>query len=152
MDSLDVSAQIDAVRHALAVGGIVSALALLNDRTAFRFTGVYQLQGEIMVARHIFDRLGEERSWPRVVPLGRSFCGHVLAKGEFATRAASVDPRIVEHPYPGLVEGYHGLLLRNVTGEPWGTLFHFDINPCELPKTERAFLMQAVPLFAPYLK
>ena len=151
MVDLDVTAQLDALRQALAGGGMPAALALLNDRTHFRFTGVYKLSGDVMLARHIHDRVGEQRTWPRVIPLSRSFCGHVLAHGEFMTRAASFDQRIPEHPYPGLIEGYYGCLLRQPGGQPWGTLFHFDMNPCELPKDEIAFLARATPLLATHL-
>lgn len=152
MFEFDVSVQMAVVRSVLATRGVAPALALLNDRTDFRFTGMYRLDGELMHAAHVFDRLGEHRAWLSAVPLGRSFCRYVLANGEFHTSAASQDSRLAAHPYAGLVESYYGRLLHRQDGTPWGTLIHFDLDPRALPPQEAGFLEGVVPLFSEYLE
>ena len=141
----------EAVHGLLANRGIVPALALLNDRTSFRFTAIYKLEGGVMRAVHAFDRTSEYRTWLKVVPLGKSFCQYALEHGEFMTSHASGDQRLTNRPYAGFVESYYGQLLRHEDGSPYGTFIHFDLEPRSIDASEIAFLREVIPTFLGYL-
>jgi hypothetical protein len=150
MLEIDLSAQTAAVRSVLANHGVRSALALLNDRTPYRYTAIYKLTGETMEAVHVFDRNAEYRSWLKAVPLDKSFCEFALREGEFRTHHASRDRRPVS-PYGGLVESYFGRLLRREDGTLYGSFIHFDVEPRSIAGGEVAFLQEVLPLFLEYL-
>jgi hypothetical protein len=150
MHEIDLPAQTAAVRNVLARHGIRPALALLNDRTPYRYTAIYKLQGETMEAVHVFDRNAEYRSWLKAVPLDKSFCEFAIREGEFKTHRASRDPHLVS-PYDGLVESYYGRLMRREDGSPYGTFIHFDVEPRSIAEGEVAFLQDVIPLFLEYL-
>ncbi|SCK26516.1 hypothetical protein VAR608DRAFT_2166 [Variovorax sp. HW608] len=151
MHDIDLPTPAAAVRDLLANSGIVPALAMLNDRTRFRFTAIYRLNGDVMHAAHAFDRESEYRSWLKVVPLGRSFCQHAVEHGEFVTSHASRDQRLTDRPYVGMVESYYGRLLTKESGEPYGTFIHFDLEPRSIPSEEIHFLREVIPQFVGYL-
>ncbi|KWT97578.1 MULTISPECIES: hypothetical protein [unclassified Variovorax] len=151
MLDIDLPAPDQAIRSVLANRGIVPALALLNDRTNYRFSAIYKLDGEVMHAAHAFDRTSEYRTWLKVVPLGRSFCQYAMAHGEFVTRHASKDQRLTNRPYAGFVESYYGQLLTREDGTPYGTFIHFDLEPCDIAASEIAFLREVIPTFLDYL-
>jgi hypothetical protein len=150
MHEIDLPAQTAAVRNVLAKHGIRPALALLNDRTPYRYTAIYRLKGETMEAVHVFDRNAEYRSWLKAVPLDKRFCDFAIREGEFTTHHASANPGPVS-PYDGLVESYYGRLLRREDGSPYDTFIHFDVEPRSIPEGEAAFLQDVVPLFLDYL-
>ena len=151
MHDIDLPTPAVAVRNLLANSGIVPALAMLNDRTPFRFTAIYKLNGDVMHAAHAFDRESEYRSWLKVVPLGRSFCQHAVEHGEFVTSHASRDQRLTDRPYAGMVESYYGRLLTKECGTPYGTFIHFDLEPRSIPAEEIHFLREVIPHFVGYL-
>jgi hypothetical protein len=152
MLEIDLSAQTEAVRSVLANHGIRPALALLNDRSPYRYTALYKLIGETMHAVHVFDRQSEYRTWLKAVPLDSSFCQWAIREGEFLTRHASADPRLQHNrPLAGLVESYYGRVLRRTNGKPWGTFIHFDLEPRSIEKAETLFLQEVTPLFLDYL-
>jgi hypothetical protein len=145
--TLDTADQHDAFRRALTDRGIRSALALLNDRTSYRFTAIYKLVGSVLRAQHAYDRTSEYRTWLMVVPLERSFCQYAIESGEFMTSGVSKDPRLANRPYAGMVEAYYGLLLRRPDGTPYGTFIHFDLESRNIAADEIDFLRETVPLF-----
>jgi hypothetical protein len=145
--TLDKTDQRDAFRRALTDHGIHSALALLNDRTSFRFTAIYKLVGSVLRAQYAYDRTSEYRTWLMVVPLERSFCQYAIESGEFMTSGVSQDPRFVDQPYAGMVEAYYGQLLRRPDGKPYGTFIHFDLESRGIAADEIDFLREMVPLF-----
>jgi len=148
---LDPSSQVDAVRQALASTGPRAALALLNDRTNYRFTALYRRNGELMHAVHAYDRTSEYRTWLLAVPLERSFCRFAMAQGEFTTSHASADGRLAQRPYSGMVESYFGRVVRRPDGTPWGTFIHFDLEPRSIDQDEMSFLRDVIPMFSDYL-
>ena len=152
MLDIDLPVPAAAVRSLLANHGIVPALALLNDRTPYRFSAIYKLDGEVMHAAHAYDRTSEYRTWLKVVPLGRSFCQYAIEHGEFVTSHASKDQRLTNRPYAGLVESYYGQLLMRSDGTPYGTFIHFDLEPCNIAEEEIAFLREVIPQFIDYLE
>jgi hypothetical protein len=151
MHEIDLPAQTAAVRSVLAKHGIRPALALLNDRTPYRYTAIYKLAGETMEAIHVFDRIAEYRSWLKAVPLDKSFCQFAIREGEFATYHVSSDQRLPS-PYDGLVESYYGRLLKREDGTLYGTFIHFDVEPRSIAEEEVAFLQDVIPLFLEYLE
>ena len=152
MPEIDLSAQTAAVRSVLATHGIRPALALLNDRTQYRYTAIYKLSGDAMRAEHVFDRSSEYRSWLKAVPLDKSFCKHAIELGEFVTGHVSKDEALMSYrPYVGLVESYYGRLLTRDSGAPYGTFIHFDLEPRTIEAEEVAFLQQVTPMFLDYL-
>lgn len=151
MLDVDLPSPAAAVRNLLASGGIVPALAMLNDRTSFRFTAIYKLNGDVMHAAHAFDRESEYRTWLKVVPLGKSFCQHAVEHGEFVTSHASQDQRLANRPYTGMVESYYGRLLTRECGKPYGTFIHFDLEPRSIPAEEIHFLREVIPHFVDFL-
>ena len=145
--TLDTTEQHDAFCRALTDRGIRSALALLNDRTSFRFTAIYKLVGSVLRAQHAYDRTSEYRTWLMVVPLERSFCQYAVERGEFMTSSVSEDPRLANRPYAGMVEAYYGQLLVCPDGTPYGTFIHFDLESRSIAADEIDFLRETVPLF-----
>ena len=153
MSEIDLTAQKAAVRNVLASSGIRPALALLNDRTQYRYTAIYKLSGDALRAEHVFDRASEYRSWLKAVPLDKSFCQHAIEQGEFSTSHVSRDPSLVNYrPYVGLVESYYGRLLTHDSGTPYGTFIHFDLEPRSIPAEEIRFLREVIPQFIDYLE
>ncbi|MBT2303454.1 hypothetical protein J7E70_23680 [Variovorax paradoxus] len=152
MSEFDLPAQAAAVRSALAAHGIRHALAMLNDRTQYRYTAIYKLSGDSLKAVHVFDRASEYRTWLKAVPLQKSFCQHAIEQGEFATGHVSKDRSLVSYrPFVGLVESYYGRLLTRGSGVPYGTFIHFDLEPRVIDAEEVAFLQQVTPMFLDYL-
>jgi len=152
MPEIFLAAQKAAVRNVLASSGIRPALALLNDRTQYRYTAIYKLSGDALRAEHVFDRASEYRSWLKAVPLDKSFCQHAIEQGEFSTSHVSRDPSLVNYrPYVGLVESYYGRLLMRDSGTPYGTFIHFDLEPRTIDVEEVAFLKEVTPMFLDYL-
>jgi hypothetical protein len=151
MLDLDLPQQTEAVRNTLDTHGVRAALALLNDRTSYRFTALYKLDGGTMRAVHAFDRTSEYRTWLTAVPLDKSFCQYAIERGEFMTIHASADQRLRVKPHAGLIESYYGCVLRDRVGSPWGTFIHFDLEPRSIDPREMDFLREVLPLFAPHL-
>lgn len=150
MLDLDMPSQAQAVRSVLARHGPRAALAVLNDRTNFRFTALYKLEGGQMRAVCAYDRTSEYRTWLSAVPLESSFCRFAIEHGEFMTEHASADEGLAR-PYAGLVESYYGHVLRNADGSPSGTFIHFDLEPRSIEHEEQEFLRELVPLFGEHL-
>ena len=144
--ALDTTDQHGAFRRALTDRGIRGALALLNDRTSYRFTAIYKLVGSVLRAQYAYDRSSEYRTWLMVVPLERSFCQYAIESGEFMTSGVSKDPRLANRPYAGMVEAYYGQLLRRPDGTPYGTFIHFDLESRSIAADEIDFLRETVPL------
>ena len=111
MLEIDLATQKAVVHRVLSTRGVLRALALLNDRAAYRYSGIYKLSGNAMRAVHIFDRHAEYRAWPMVLPLSRSFCQFVMQQGERVISHASTDRRFALLPHARLVESYPGQLL-----------------------------------------
>ena len=152
MPEIDSSAQVAAVRSVLSTEGVRPALALLNDRTQYRYTAIYKLGGEAMHSTHVFDRHSEYRTWLKAVPLDKSFCQHAIEQGEFVTTQVSKEQSLMNYrPYVGLVESYYGRVLTRDGGTPYGTFIHFDLEPRSIAATEISFLQEVTPLFLDYL-
>lgn len=152
MTELPHSEQFIAFRSALHSRGIVPAMALLNDRTSFRYSAIYKRDGDVMRTVQLFDRLGNSRATLRTAPLERTFCEYVVRDGQFVTRDSSQDPRVTGHAYAGVVNSYVGLALYRPSGEVYGSFCHFDSEVRDIAPQEVLFLREVVPMFMPCLE
>ncbi|MEJ8846042.1 hypothetical protein [Variovorax rhizosphaerae] len=152
MQQLDVDLRIASIRSVLATDGVVSALATLNDKTEYRYTGLFKLRGAGMCAIFLFDRATELRPRQRVTPLRTSVWRRMLQDGEFMTNSASEDSRLSPHDRTGSLESCFGRLLQPVAGTvPCGVLIHFDVERRNIDPAEALILRTAAPLFLSYL-
>lgn len=131
----------------LETRGLHEALRFLNSRTPHRFTAMYRfdsptLQNLALVDSHAPDvRKGDDTA------MDESYCSIVGATGRtFTTEDTRVDDRLREHPARDTVVSYAGVLLRDEDGQPFGTLCHFDLVPCEVPVQEIPLLEAACPV------
>lgn len=131
-----------ALRVTLQSSGMDLALAMLNSRTRYRFTGVYRVDPPMLRNLYLFDRenpalsLGGEN-----VPLESTYCGIVAStQAPFLAENAPTDPRLAAHPSRDSVVSYVGVPVRNADGRVFGTLCHYDVRPRMLPENELAVL------------
>lgn len=136
----------------IELGGVEAGLKFLNARTAYRYTGIYRLEGAMMRNIYLYDRLGQAVSNFAKVPLGDSFCQFVLAEGGFCTSDSAHDERLIGHPYRGVFNAYFGLPLSRRPGTLYGTLCHFDFKPLVIDDSEIEFLQSVAPWLMDYLE
>lgn len=127
------------------------ALQYLNGRTPFRFTGVYRFDGDTLCNVALVDRWSPESKEGADASMSETFCAIVKQQGDAVQVVdARTDPR-----FPWMADNavtcYCGALIRDVGGNPVGTLCHFDLQPVEQPSSELALLRAAAPLVVPYL-
>ena len=127
------------------------ALQYLNGRTPFRFTGIYRFDGDTLRNVALFDRWSPESRQGADAPMSETFCAIVKQQGD----AVQVSDGRTDPRYPWMagnaVTCYCGALIRDATGDPVGTLCHFDLLPVEQPSSELALLRAAAPLVIQYL-
>jgi GAF domain-containing protein len=151
MASQDLNQQLAQFRLVLDSGGLPGALQYLNARTAYRYTAIYRLDGQIMRNIHLYDRKGENFPSLAEVPLGDSFCQFVMAEDGFSTANSADDARLLGHPYRGILNSYFGLPLSRKPGTIYGTFCHFDFEPKVIPDSEIALLEAAASLLMDHL-
>ncbi|MDM0116190.1 hypothetical protein QTI66_28900 [Variovorax sp. J22R133] len=152
MFELNLALRMAAIKGVLATHGVAQALALLNDGTDYRYTGIYKLRGAGMYAAFMFDRCAEHRAWLRVFPLRTSIWRHVLHQGEFMTNDAMQDTRLSRDDPASFLRSCYGSLLQAEAGRlPVGILIHFDVEQREIEPGEASFLREAAPLFLEHL-
>ncbi len=134
----------------LAEGGIGRAVAWLNARTRFRFTGIYRVEPPLLRNVVLFDRENPDMNLSGdVAQLDETYCGFVYAAGSFSTGDASRDDRLAHHAARSSVISYDGVPMRLTNGHVWGTLCHYDVRPRLLKPDERHMLESVAPvLFA----
>ncbi len=133
----------------LGAQGVHEALAFLNRRTPYRFTGLYQFDGVTRRSVDLFDRLDPKAPRGETAPLRQTFCSIVeVSRQPVVVADAATDPRTVEQPARAGVQSYCGVVLRHLDGTPFGSLCHFDLVPT--PPTPGAvdMLLHAAPLIA----
>lgn len=122
----------------LRAGDIHGALRAVNERTRYRFTGLYRCQPPRLRNVSLFDRenptthLGGD-----VCLLSETYCSIVAGGARpFHTADAAGDPLLLDHPARSSVVSYLGVAVRDATGAVWGTLCHFDVRPRLAPTGE----------------
>lgn len=133
--------------------GILGALAFLNDRTRFRFTGLYRLVPPTLHNVSLFDRENPTLNVSGAVcALEDSYCSVMCASGDPLTIADSRDDtRVAQHPSRDAIQSYAGVPVRQSGGRVVGSLCHFDGRPRLLPASEVAVLTSVAPLLAAWL-
>ena len=125
-------------RTARQLAGMRGALALLNARTRFRFTGVYRLEPPMLRNVHLYDRENPSLNVSGDInTLRETYCSIVAASSApFDTADATVDSRLADHPARATVVSYLGVPIRSAEGRVWGTLCHFDARRRLIPLEE----------------
>ncbi|MEO7041956.1 MAG: GAF domain-containing protein [Gemmatimonadaceae bacterium] len=131
-----------AFRDTLESAGMEQALAMLNSRTRYRFTGLYRVDPPKLRNLFLFDRENPALSLGgETVPLQSTYCGIVaVTRAPFFAEDAPADSRLVEHSARDSVVSYVGVPVRNADGRVFGTLCHYDVRPRMLPEYELAVL------------
>lgn len=139
---------------ALASGGLLAALRVLNERTRFRFTGVYRAEPPMLRNVELFDRENPTLNVSgESTPLAETYCGITCGGGApFSTPDAQRDARLAMHAARDSVLSYGGVPIRMDSGIPWGTLCHFDVRPRLLPPAELAVLESVAGVIARWLR
>lgn len=153
-DGATATRAVDALAHdverALEERGLTAAMALLNGRTRFRYTGVYRADPPRLRNICLFDRENPGLNVSgATTPLETTYCSITCATdAPFSTPDAGADERLAMHPARESVISYGGVPLRFPGGRAWGTLCHFDVRPRLLPPQELKALELVAPLLA----
>ena len=136
---------LDRFQDALARDGLHGALQYLNGRTPYRYTGVYQFDGDTLRNVMLFDRWDPELKSGADAPMRETFCAIVLQQGD----GLEVSDGGTDDRFPWMsgnaVVCYCGALIRDDQGQAFGTLCHFDLQRCDPPQSELALLRAAAP-------
>lgn len=146
-----ISADLSAI---LRTSEVHTALAYLNARTRFRFTGIYRVDPPMLRNVHLFDRENPALNISgKACPLDDTYCSITAGTDSpFATSEAGVDPRLVLHAARDSVISYAGVPIRMTDGRVWGTLCHFDVRPRLIPAAEVPVLESVVAVFAAWIR
>lgn len=130
--------------------GIIGALRFLNQRTRYRYTGLYQVEPPLLRNVQLFDRENPTLNVSgEVKSLHDTYCGIVRdTNSSLRIADALEDAHRVAHPAREAVLSYCGVPIRTDTGMPSGTLCHFDVRPRLLSALESQIFQGAAPLFA----
>lgn len=134
----------------LARHGVVAVLRRLNERTRFRFTGIYRVDPPLLHNLHLHDRENPDLNLSGGArPLAESYCAFVWGdECPFATADSSKDLRLAAHTARESVRSYWGVPIRARSGRVWGTLCHHDVRPRLIPRSETAVLEHVASLLA----
>jgi hypothetical protein len=135
----------------LEAAGPARALAFLNARTRYRYTGLYRAAPPLLCNLCLYDRENPGLNCSGEVSLlDETYCAIVCAhaepysvndgRGTAAERAALAAGRQA-------VLSYCGVPIRSSSGTVLGTLCHFDVRPRLLPRDECDLLEAVAPLF-----
>jgi hypothetical protein len=141
------------VTRRLSTSGIHAALGYLNERTRFRFTGIYRPDPPVLRNLYLFDREnpGLNVSGGESV-LNETYCAIVCAAtAPFSTSDAGGDPRLRDHAARDSVVSYAGVPIRDSSGCVAATLCHFDVRPRLVPVSEIPILEVVAPVLAGWL-
>ena len=133
--------------------GVLAALAFLNERSRFRYTGVYHADPPVLRNVQLFDRENPRLNVSgEVLQLGETYCNITYETNAPVTIGDALrDPRLRAHAARERFLSYGGVPIRLNNGRPWGSLCHFDVRPRLLSPAELHILEAAAPLFARWL-
>ena len=133
--------------------GLHAALGYRNERTRYRFTGLYRADPPLLRNVGLFDREN-----PRIDPSGavtklnETYCSITCDTARpFFTPDAAHDERLVAHAARDSVLCYTGVPILRANGQPWGSLCHFDLRPRLLPRDELGALSSVAPVVVEWL-
>ena len=136
----------DEIERALRSGGLHSVLRMLNARGTHRFTGIYRYDGEWLRNVALFDRWSAESTKGEDAPMQETFCAIVPSEGSVLEVLDGGSDQRFPWMSENAVVSYCGALIRSESGEPFGTLCHFDEQRCETASTEFPMMAAAAPL------
>ena len=141
------------VARVLQERGLHAALAFLNERTRYRFTGLYQADPPVLRNVGLFDREN-----PRidvsgaVTKLDETYCAITASTAApFSVQDARSDQRLVTHAARDSVLCYAGVPIRLGNGRAWGSLCHFDMRPRLLVREELDILASVAEVMPEWL-
>lgn len=134
--------------------GLTAALSMLNERTRFRFTGLYRVDPPQLCNVSLYDRENPALNGSGAIrPLSDTLCSIVYASGSsFRVDDATADATLHGHPACESVRSYTGVPVRQADGRVIGTLCHFDGRPRITPPGELQVLEAVAPLMLPWLR
>ena len=137
----------------LREGGIIDALRFLNQRTRYRYTGVYHVDPPLLRNIYLFDRENPTLNLSgEVKPLYETYCGIVRQTNSTVRFVNALENAHLEaHPAREMVLSYCGVPIRSEDGLTSGTLCHYDGRPRLLSAQETQILEGAASLFARWL-
>ena len=137
----------------VTASGIAGAVAWLNARTRFRFTGLYQVDPPHLRNVVLFDRENPDVNVSgEVTNLDDTYCAIAYKSGRFETSDALNDDRLSAQVARTSVISYAGVAMRLANGHVWGTLCHFDVRPRFLPHGERSLLESVASVFIAFMQ
>ncbi|MEO6365186.1 MAG: GAF domain-containing protein [Luteimonas sp.] len=130
--------------------GLHAALRLLNERTPHRFTGIYRYDGDMLRNVILFDVHNPHLLRGGDIPMQHSYCALLPDShaGAIEFDDPRSDPPSMARAHLTPVVSYCGVLLVNAAGEPFGSLCHYDLNPCQPRTSDMAMLRALAPQFA----
>lgn len=132
--------------------GIHAALKYLNHRTPHQYTGVFRFDGDVLRNEVLFDRYHPDLLKGDDAPMAATYCSLVGRQQQpLEITDASVDARVkgvVDTP----VISYCGVLVRDQSGKPFGTLCHYDMQRCEERTADLPLLQAAAGLLYQHLR
>lgn len=150
MTTVNTATRRPAFRDVLVREGLHAALGVLNGRVDFRFTGVYCFDGAILRSICLFDRQAPHQQRGADAPISQTYCGITGSGGDCLEVAdGRLDPRF---PWmqANAVIAYCGVPVFEPRGDVIGTLCHFDLRPCQVPKSELPTIRAAAGLVWTY--
>ncbi len=138
--------EIEHLKGLLQGQGVHAALRYLNERTAYRFTGVYRFDGDMLRNVHLYDRWAPEQTQGADAPMGETYCAIVGSLGDGLEVSDGATDARFPWMHSNAVLSYCGAPARDSAGVAIGTLCHFDLLPCQATRSEMPFLTQAAPL------
>ena len=130
----------------LQASGLQAALAFLNSRTPYRCTAVYRYDGHVMTNVLLYDRMDPHASHGIDVAVADAYCAQVAERRQaFEFTDTRLLARSELRPHNPVV-CYCGVVLQDPAGAIWGTLCHYDFQPCQMRRSDIPLLQAVSPL------
>jgi len=148
LDSEGVSRVIDdspvgKIHRVLVEQGVIPALRLLNGRAPHRYTGIFKYTPAILLNIYMVDAFEPNVTKGVNVPNEDAYCLLLSNKHKVAFGRAEDAPCPIKLASP--VVSYCGVLLVRSSGEPFGSLCHYDVARCQEPSTQMPYLEAIAP-------
>ncbi|MDB4961927.1 MAG: hypothetical protein JWP01_1926 [Myxococcales bacterium] len=132
------------IREVLATQGVLAVLRILNSRAPHRFTGIYRYTPELLKNVYLVDAFAPQLQKGDDVALEDAYCMLLRDRRNVSFGDLEGAPCAAKLASP--VVSYCGVLLVTSSGEPYGSLCHFDMHRCQKPATEMPLLEIVAPL------
>lgn len=131
----------------LSTQDVRAAVIFLNGLTEHRFTALYRFDNETLKNLYFFDRENPAQESTPDIPVTASYCVFVRSlNSRFSTSGARLDERVTGHPKREELQSYCGVPLRDVNGEMFGTICHFDFRPIPISDANVELMESLAPL------